>query len=854
MTAAPTASVATSPTASVTLPVQGMSCASCVGRVERALRKLPSVQDASANLATETVRIDFAGAADVAAAMATIAQAGYEVPQHTLELQVQEMTCASCVGRVERVLKKQPGVLDAQVNLATERARVQVLDTGGDALAPLVAALHKAGYPATPVGADVGVGANAGAGASTGDAATAATPATAAAPSRADRHAQESQRLQRSLWVAAVLALPVFVMEMGGHLWPAVHQWVHVHIGHFPSLYLQCVLTTLVLLGPGRQFYAKGLPALLRGAPDMNSLVAVGTLAAYGYSLVSTFAPHWLPFNAAHVYYESAAVIVVLILLGRFLEARAKGQTSQAIAQLMQLQVPTARVRREGGVQEVDIAHVQRGDVLEVRPGERIPVDGVVLQGHSFVDESMLSGEPVPVEKTEGTTVIGGTINQQGALVLQATKVGADSVLAQIIRMVEQAQGGKLPIQAVVDRVTLWFVPAVMLVALLTFVGWWLWGPAPALGMALVNAVAVLIIACPCAMGLATPTSIMVGTGRAAQLGVLLRKGEALQLLQSTQVVALDKTGTLTAGKPVLTDLLLAPGLERAAVLAAVAAVEAQSEHPIARAIVQAAQDEGLALPPVAQFTSLTGRGVRAEVQGVRVDIGADRWMTELGCDVAVFAADAQRLGQAGKTPLYAAMGGQLAALLVVADPIKPSTPAAIAQLHSMGLKVAMITGDNRHTAHAIAQQLGIDEVVAEVLPGGKVEAVQRLQAQHGTLAYVGDGINDAPAQAQADVGIAIGTGTDIAIESADVVLMSGDLQGVPKAMALSRATMVNIRQNLFWAFAYNVALIPVAAGVLYPFNGMLLSPMFAAGAMALSSVFVLSNALRLKRWQPAVN
>ena len=824
------ATVSTS-SSQIDLPVQGMTCASCVGRVERTLKKLPSVQDASVNLATEQARITFSGAADVPAAIAAIEKAGYEVPQQTLELQVQEMTCASCVGRVERVLKKQPGVLDAQVNLATERAVVQVL--AGTDVARLVAAVRKAGYPAQPAQAQ--------ASADTGSSAV------------AQRHAQESQHLKRELWLAAALAIPVFVLEMGGHLCPAFHHWVHATIGMQSSWLLQWVLTTLVLAGPGRRFYVKGIPALLRAAPDMNSLVAVGTLAAYGYSLVATFAPQWLPAGSMHVYYESAAVIVVLILLGRFLEARAKGNTSQAIQQLVQLQAKTARVRRGAEVQEIDIAQVQKGDVIEVRPGERIPVDGVVMEGSSFVDESMISGEPVPVEKTAGAQLIGATVNQQGALVMQATKVGADTLLASIIRMVEQAQGAKLPIQALVDKVTMWFVPAVMAVALFTFIGWMVWGAAPALSMALVNAVAVLIIACPCAMGLATPTSIMVGTGRAAQMGVLLRKGEALQLLKDAKVVAVDKTGTLTKGRPELTDVLLTEGMDRATVLAHIAAVEAKSEHPIARAIVDGAKAEGLALPAVEHFESLTGRGVRAQLAGNRVEIGADRWMAELGCDVALFAAEAERLGREGKTPLYAAINGQLAAMIAVADPIKDSTPAAIAALHQLGLKVAMITGDNRHTAQAIAQQLGIDEVVAEVLPGGKVDAVQRLQAQYGTLAYVGDGINDAPALAQADVGIAIGTGTDIAIESADVVLMSGDLQGVPKAMALSQATMANIRQNLFWAFAYNVALIPVAAGLLYPVNGMLLSPMFAAGAMAMSSVFVLTNALRLHRFAPKI-
>ncbi|MDD3018806.1 MAG: heavy metal translocating P-type ATPase [Comamonas sp.] len=747
----------------------------------------------------------------------------------TITLQVQGMTCASCVGRVERVLKKQPGVQAVSVNLATERASIRLLaDTPVQAL---VAAIDKAGYPASPV-----------------------VQEEQAADAQAQRQAAERAQLQRSLLWALALALPVFVLEMGGHLWPALHGRIDAQIGMRNSWLLQCVLTAAVLLGPGRHFYLLGVPALLRGAPDMNSLVALGTAAAFAYSAVATFAPGLLPAGTVHVYFEAAAVIVALILLGRFMEARAKGQTSQAIRRLVQLQASSARVQRpDGQWQEVDIAQVLTGDVLQVRPGERIPVDGLVLEGESFVDESMVSGEPVPVAKQPGSELVGGTVNQNGALVLRATQVGGDTLLAQIIRMVQQAQGAKLPIQALVDRVTMWFVPAVMGVAALTFLAWWLWGPQPSLNFALVNAVAVLIIACPCAMGLATPTSIMVGTGRAAQLGVLLRKGQALQQLHNTRVVALDKTGTLTAGRPTLTDLELAPGHSRAAVLAAVAAVEHQSEHPIARAIVHAAQQDGLALPEVQQFEAVTGMGARAQVGGQRIEIGADRFMQQLGLEVTAFAAVAQRLGQEGKTPLYAAIDGQLVAMLAVADPIKPSTPAAIAALHQLGLKVAMVTGDNRHTAQAVARQLGIDEVVAEVLPGGKVQAVQRLQERHGTLAYVGDGINDAPALAQADVGIAIGTGTDIAIEAADVVLMSGDLGGVPKALALSQATMGNIRQNLFWAFAYNVALIPLAAGVLYPVNGTLLSPMLAAGAMALSSVFVVSNALRLRRFAPPV-
>jgi Cu+-exporting ATPase len=743
-----------------------------------------------------------------------------------LDLSIEGMSCASCVGRVERALKALPGVKAANVNLATGQAVVSFSDKPDAAAA--IAAIDKAGYEARILAHD-----------------------SNAADEEAARRGAEMRSLQRSLFLAAILTLPVFVLEMGSHLVPGMRGWIEQTVGTQAGWMLQFVLTTVVLFGPGIRFFRTGIPALLRAAPDMNSLVAVGTAAAYGYSVVATFAPDLLPAGTVNVYYEAAAVIVTLILLGRFLEARAKGRTSEAIKRLVRLQPRAARVVRDGSVVEVPIDAVRAGDIVEVRPGERLPVDGEVVQGSSFVDESMITGEPVPVEKKTGSQAVGGTINQNGALSVRATKVGGDSVLAQIIRMVEQAQGSKLPIQATVDRVTMWFVPAVMAASALTFVTWLALGPSPALTFALVNAVAVLIIACPCAMGLATPTSIMVGTGRAAEMGVLFRKGEALQLLKDARVVALDKTGTLTRGKPELTDLILAKGYDRSEVLAKVAAVENSSEHPIARAIVAAAAAENLLSGALDDFESVTGFGVRANTGGTKVEIGADRFMKMLGLDVAVFAEDARRLGDEGKSPLYVALDGRLAAIIAVADPIKETTAAAIRALHHLGLKVAMITGDNRRTAEAIAHQLGIDEVVAEVLPGGKVDAVKRLKAEHGRVAYVGDGINDAPALAEADVGLAIGTGTDIAIEAGDVVLMSGDLGGIVNAIALSRTTIGNIRQNLFWAFAYNAALIPVAAGVLYPVNGTRLSPVLAAGAMALSSIFVLGNALRLKRFQP---
>jgi len=748
--------------------------------------------------------------------------------ESTLSLAIDGMTCASCVGNVERALKAVPGVTEATVNLATERATVRgTADAGA-----LAVAVEDAGYFAKVV----------------------VRPGVDADDTTAKKAAERAE-LKRSLTLAAILTSPVFALEMGSHLIPGVHELIVTTIGMRWNWYLQFALTTLVLFVPGLRFYRKGLPALLRLAPDMNSLVAVGTLAAYAYSAVATFAPALLPTGTVNVYYEAAAVIVTLILLGRFLEARAKGHTSEAIKRLVGLQAKTARVRRDGKSVEIAIDGVQPGDVVEVRPGERIPVDGEVLEGASYVDESMITGEPIPVAKSADSKVVGGTINQQGALTFRATAVGGATVLAQIIRMVQDAQGSKLPIQALVDQVTMRFVPAVIGLAALTFLAWFTFGPDPALTFALVNAVAVLIIACPCAMGLATPTSIMVGTGRGAELGILFRKGEALQLLRDVAIVAVDKTGTLTEGKPALTDLAVADGFDRNEVLAYMAAVEARSEHPIARAIVEAAEAEALELPAVARFESVTGFGVKAEAGGMSVAIGADRYMKQLGLDITRFAWTATHLGSEGKSPLYAAIGGQLAAIIAVADPIKPTTPQAIAALHDLGLKVAMITGDNARTAQAIASKLGIDQVVAEVLPAGKVEALEQLQeelqAEHGKLAFVGDGINDAPALAQADVGIAIGTGTDIAIEAADVVLMSGNLQGVSNAIALSKATLRNIRQNLFWAFAYNTALIPVAAGALYPAFGILLSPMFAAGAMALSSVFVLGNALRLRGWQP---
>ena len=811
----------------VTLSIEGMTCASCVGRVDRGLKTVEGLADVSVNLASETARFTAGTPAQVAQAAQKLDDLGYPARRQTITLNVSEMTCASCVGRVDRALAAVPGVIEVNVNLAAETARVTFLEGATDPAA-LMRVAQEAGYPATLAEAT-------------------------ATMDRAARKEEEASGLRRRVIFAAALALPVFLMEMGGHMIPAVHHAIAMTIGQQTSWLIQFVLTTAVLIGPGRQFYLKGIPALLKGAPDMNSLVAVGTGAAYLYSLVATFLPALLPDAVRAVYFEAAAVIVVLILIGRWLEARAKGRTGAAIQKLLGLQAHTARVLKDGEPVEVDIASLRAGDLIVVRPGDRIAVDGEVTEGESHVDESMITGEPVPVTKGVGDHVTGGTVNGAGSLTFRATRVGADTVLAQIIRMVEDAQGAKLPIQGLVDRITLWFVPAVMGVALLTVLVWLIFGPAPVLTNALVAGVSVLIIACPCAMGLATPTSIMVGTGRAAEMGVLFRKGDALQELGTVGVVALDKTGTVTEGRPELTDLILAEGFDRANVLALIAAVEARSEHPIAEAIVRGARAEGLRAGDISEFTSITGYGVRAMVDGHEVLVGADRLMTREGVDANALAAAETDLARRGRTALFAAIDGRIAAVIGVADPVKPASRAAIAALHALGLKVAMITGDKRETAEAIARETGIDHVIAGVLPDGKVAALDDLR-QHGKVAFTGDGINDAPALAHADVGIAIGTGTDVAIESADVVLMSGDLRGVVNAFAVSRATMRNIKQNLGWAFGYNIALIPVAAGVLFPAFGVLLSPMLAAGAMALSSVFVLTNALRLRRLSPEMD
>jgi Cu+-exporting ATPase len=815
--------------ADLSLQIQGMSCASCVGRVERALKKVPGVSEANVNLATEEARV-VADPAQVSAAtlVDAVKGAGYEAEVAHTTVVIGGMSCASCVGRVERALRKLPGVVEASVNLATEKANVAYVPK---TLTPakIAEAVAAAGYTAAPEEAE------------------------GATKSEKGKDAELSA-LRRDLMFAAALTVPLFIIAMSKDI-PGLRGAMLGLLPEHAWMWIEFLLATPVQFYAGWRFYRSGWAELSHLSPGMNSLVMLGSSAAYFYSLLALTVPAIFPEGTATTYFEAAGVIITLILLGRFLEAIAKGRTSQAIKRLLQLQVKTARVVRDGAEMEISIEDVVAGDMVHVRPGERIPVDGVVTEGASYVDESMLTGEPIPVEKHSGAEVVGSTINKAGAFTFRATRVGADTVLSQIIKLIEEAQTSKPPIQQMADKIAGVFVPLVMAAAAVTFVVWLVFGPAPALSFAFVTAVSVLLIACPCAMGLATPTAIMVATGKGAEMGMLFRKGTALEVLGHVNTVVMDKTGTLTKGRPELTDVQLADtSLSEQEVLRLVAAVEAKSEHPVGEAIVRAAKtDRGLTLSEAKVFDAEPGFGVRANVDGHLVQVGADRLMRKLGIDLGGVSAAAEQFARDGKTPLYAAIDGRLAAALSVSDPLKEGSIEAVAALHALGLKVAMVTGDNRHTAQAIAARVDIDEVLAEVLPDQKAANVKQLQAEGQRVAFVGDGINDAPALAQADVGIAIGTGTDIAIEAGDVILMSGDLRGIINAVALSRRTLRTIIYNFVWAYAYNIALIPVAAGALYPFLHLLLNPMLAAGAMSISSLFVLTNSLRLRGFRPTL-
>ena len=688
----------------------------------------------------------------------------------TFVMSVSNMSCASCAGRVDKALRQLPGVVAVDVNLATETAQVTYAPEL-TSRADFIAASTAAGYAAQAQSEDSHDQAQA-------------------------RKQQLAEAYGRRSRFAAVLAAPVLILGMGGHVLPGFEALILAVIGQKANWIIQCLFTTAVLFGPGLDFYRRGFPALWRGAPDMNSLVALGTGAAYVFSLIATFLPQVLPAGVSGVYYEPASLIVVLILFGRDLETRAKGRTGKAIQSLLGLRVKTALVRRAGEFVDCPIEEILVGDVLSLRPGERVAVDGVVHEGSSYIDESMITGEPRPVEKSAGATLTAGTVNGMGHVIYEARRVGQDTTLSQIIQLVAQAQGAKLPIKALVDRLTLWFVPMVLTLALVTVTVWLIWGPVPALPYALVAGVCVLIIACPCAMGLATPTSIMVGTGRAAELGVLFRKGDALQLLADVDVIAFDKTGTLTRGKPVLTDLTVADGQERSAALQVMASVEQGSDHPIARAIVAAAVEEGLDLLPIQDGQTHAGLGLTAHVAGDEVILGTERFLQARGIDVSGYHASAKALASQGKSVVFAARAGQVIALAGVSDALKPTTQRAIAQLKAAGITVVMVTGDRLEAAQQIAADLGMDEVHAALLPADKSRVLAELKTKARQLAFVGDGINDAPALAAADIGISLGTGTDVAVESADVVLMSGDLLGVVNAIEMSRLTLRNIKQN----------------------------------------------------------
>ncbi|WP_442772996.1 heavy metal translocating P-type ATPase [Paenirhodobacter enshiensis] len=800
--------------------VDGMHCGSCTGTVERTLLAQPGVSEASANLMAHSAQVSFTAPATPAALAKALADAGYPVSAAHLRLDVTGMSCASCVSHVEEALLATPGVLDATVNLATGSADVRYAQ-GSVAPSELVKAVEATGYGASVASAD------------------------APPPPLAERQAEEAHRLRRNVVLSVALTLPVFVLAMGGHMVPAFHHWMMHSLGERTVWGIEFVLTALVLAFPGRMFLTIGIPALLRGKPEMNSLVALGALAAFLYSTVVTLAPDLLPEADREVYFEAAAVIVTLILVGRWLEARAKGRAGEAISRLVALRPATARVRRGETAVELPVAELAPGDVVELAPGERIAVDGVVIEGEGHVDESMLTGEPLPAAKAPGAAITGGTVNGAAALAFRVTATGGDTVLARIIGLVEEAQGQKLPVQALVDKVTRIFVPTVMALSVLTFGLWLLAGQG--FTPALIAAISVMIIACPCAMGLATPVSILVGTGRAAELGLLFRRGDALQRLAEVRTIAFDKTGTLTEGRPELVTLIPVPGASEAEALALAAGAEARSEHPLARAIVRAAEAKGIAPLPARRVRAEAGRGLHAEVGGAPVVLGNARAMEEAGIDISALRAEAEAEAREGRTPVYLARSGALVALMAIADPVKPGAAETVKAIRALGAEAAMTSGDPQTTAEAAARGLGIGKVIAGVLPEGKVEAITALKAE-GSVAFVGDGINDAPALAAADVGLAIGSGTDVAIEAAEVVLMGADPEGAVRALRISRAVMRNIRENLFWAFAYNAALIPVAMGVLRPFGGPGLSPMLAAGAMAFSSVFVVTNALRLRR------
>ncbi len=806
----------------IDLPITGMSCASCALKIEKGLGNVGGVSKATVNFAAEKATVFFNPAqTDISHLIDKVKDLGYGAKAEKVLLPIQGMTCASCVNKVEKALSSVKGVIHVNVNFATERASVEYIPEEVT-IRDLKNAVQEAGYQVLEVKEEDIV-----------------------EKERLSREA-ELARLKWKFITGAILLAPILILMYGASLFEKIG------LSKGANFFIQFLLATPVQFWVGWQFYIGFWKATKHKTSDMNTLIAVGTSAAYLYSLITTFIPHLFMVKGVmiDVYFDTSAAIIVLILLGRFLEARAKGRTSEAIKKLIGLQPKTARVIREGHEVDIPVEEVTLGDIVVVRPGEKIPVDGIVREGYSSVDESMVTGESLPVEKKVGDIAIGATINRTGTFKFEATKVGKDTVLAQIIRLVQEAQGSKPPIARMVDVVASYFVPIVILIAIATFIVWYSFGPHPALTYAFLNFVSVLIIACPCALGLATPTSIMVGTGKGAENGILIRGAEALETTHQLNTIVLDKTGTLTRGEPSVTDIVESERFTKKEILTLAASAEKGSEHPLGEAILKKATEEDLSLFSSKDFQAIAGHGIEATIDSKRVLLGNLRLMEEKKVFLDGLLEKAEHFSNEGKTSMFLAVDEKAAGIIAVADTLKENSKEAVEVLHQMGLEVVMLTGDNQRTAKAIAGLIGIDRVLAEVLPEMKAEEVKRLQTEGKKVGMVGDGINDAPALAQADVGIAIGTGTDVAMESSDITLIGGDLRGIVTAIALSKATIRNIKQNLFWAFAYNTILIPVAAGVLFPFFGILLNPIFAAGAMAFSSVTVVSNALRLRRFK----
>jgi Cu+-exporting ATPase len=804
----------------IILPIKGMSCASCAATIEKALSKLHGVSRADVNFATEKATVVFdPNVVKIKRFIKTVREAGYDVAVERVTIPIAGMSCASCVEKIEKGLNSINGVVRASVNLATEKAMVEYL-ASQVSIADLKKAIEDVGYKALDVSEE-------------------------AIDREREARQKEIKTLKTKLMVGVSLSILIFLGSFSG-LFP----WVP---GFLSDYFTLLVIATPVQFWVGWQFYKGFWAALKHKTADMNTLIAVGTSAAYLYSLAVTFSPSYFIARGIEpkVYYDTAAIIITLIILGRLLEAKAKGETSEAIKKLMKLQAKTARVVRDGEEVDIPVEEVQIGDLVIVRPGEKVPVDGTIKEGYSTIDESMLTGESMPVDKKEGDEVIGATINKTGTFKFEATKVGKDTTLAQIVRLVEEAQGSKAPIQRLADKIAGVFVPVVIGIAIVTFTVWYFFGPSPALTFALVNFVAVLIIACPCALGLATPTAIMVGTGKGAENGVLIRGGESLETAHKLDTVILDKTGTLTKGEPAVTDIITINDFTESEILRFAATAERGSEHPLGEAIVKKAKERGIELGEAKGFAAIPGHGVKAEVGGKVVLLGNLKLMSDGKIEIGDLNRKAEKLSSEGKTPMFVAVDGVAAGAIAVADTLKENSREAVERLHRLGLEVVMITGDNKRTAEAIAKQVGIDRVLAQVLPEDKANEIKKLQDEGKIIAMVGDGINDAPALAQADVGIAIGTGTDVAMEASDITLITGDLMGVVTSIELSKRTMRTIKQNLFWAFFYNASLIPVAAGILYPFFGILLNPIFAAAAMAFSSVSVVTNSLRLRNFTP---